>query len=352
MLSSKRHIMITTITAFSSFALVSPAMAANVSFEQIFIFGNSRSDTGNIFSLSNNFFPPAPLYNEGRFSNDLVWVDYISQDLGLNPSTFYGGSFTNADDGINFAAGGATTGISSLATPGSPGIATQVDNFVSFLNGTEIDENSLITYWGGENDYAEGLFTQNTILDPAIPVNNISNSLEQLATSGAKNILVANLPNLGDIPLGVELGVSDILNVVTAQHNNLLKSEIDSLQAFFPETNFILFDANSFLKDIFNNPTTFGLNPNTLESCLTPNNFPDIDPNAVVCDNPDEFFFYDNQHYTGKIHGLIGNAAIETIDTGFPTGQQPQTPVPEPRNIVGLLALCTGLLFQSRKRKS
>lgn len=346
MVSRNCQTLVMTGLVFSTLSLPLSARAANISFEQIFVFGNSRSDTGNVFSLNNNLFPPPSLYNDGRFSNEFVWIDYVNQNLGLNPSTFYGGSFTNADDGINFASGGATTGTTSLAGLGFPGIMTQVNDFISFLNGAEVDEDALITLWGGENDYAESLLTQGLILDPTVAINNISNSLKKLIDSGAKNILVSNLPNLGDIPLGRDLAESETLNSVTAIHNSLLKSEVESLQTSFPETNLVLFDANSVLKEIFDNPTEFGLNANPLESCLSPNNFPNIDPNVVRCDNPDDFLYYDNQHFTSKVHGFIGDAAWETIQEEF------SVPIPESRNTISLIALGMGFLFQFRKRIS
>lgn len=354
MVSRNCQTLVTTALLSTTISLPLPVRAANVGFEQIFVFGNSISDTGNVLSISsaiNNPFPPSPLFFQGRFSDGLVWTDYLSQELDLNLINFYSDNVKNTDSSINFAIGGATTGTTSLGGSAFPGVATQVDDFIDFLYGTEVDEDALVILWTGENDYVENFINQGTVLNPEVSVNDISDALTKLANSGAKHILVSNLPNLGDIPLGHSLGSPEDLNMLTALHNSLLNSELESLSTSFPETNLVLFDSNSVLKEIFNNPTDFGLNANPLESCLSPNNFPDIDPNVTRCDNPNEFFYYDNQHFTSQVHRFIADAALETIKEEFYEPNSEPKPIPESRNTVGLIALGIGLLLQLSKRK-
>lgn len=350
--STNGQTLINTAIVCSTLSLCLPVNAANVGFEQVVIFGNSVSDTGNVFNLTGGAFPPSPLYYEGRFSDSLVWTDYLSQDLDLDLINFYSNDAKNKDSSINFAIGGATSGTTSLGGPGLPGVATQVDDFIDFLDGTEVAEDALVILWSGENDYVEAL-NQGTILNPQVSIARISNSLTELANSGAKHILVPNLPYFGHMPIGQVLGNPEQGNMLTAAHNSLLTSELDSLSTLFPETNFVLFDANSVIKEIVDNPTDFGFNENHLETCLSPDNFPNIDPNVVRCDNPNEFIYFDNQHFTSSVHRLISDAALETIEQGIdvPNPSNPQF-VPEPRNTFALIALGVSLLFElSRKKK-
>ncbi len=60
---------------------------------QIYIFGESLSDSGNIFTVSTaasqllptiSIAPPSPPYFQGRFADGPIWVDEIAQYLNLN----------------------------------------------------------------------------------------------------------------------------------------------------------------------------------------------------------------------------------------------------------------------------
>ena len=136
----------------------------------------------------------------------------------------------------------------------------------------------------------------------------------------------------------------------------MLSQRVNDLNTSFPETNFVLFDVNSVISNIFDNPTEFGFNAEPLDACLSPDNFPDIDPNVMRCDNPSEFVFYDNQHFTSQVHRFIADAALETLHESISPlpnnpNPNPTTPVPESKNIVGLLLLGTGLLLGVNKSK-
>jgi thermolabile hemolysin len=324
-----------------------PVCAKDSEIEEIFVFGNSISDTGNVFNLTNGTFPPSSLYYQGRFSNGPVWIDYLEQDLGINTSNFYGSDLTNVEEGFNFSIGGATTGTTTLGdTPefSFPGVTTQVNNFLDYLGDNQINEDALFILWAGENDYVQA--AQNgEPLDPTIPISNIANSLTKLADAGAKNILVANLVNSANTPIGRELippEQLEQLTLLTNAHNNALNSVINSLDTSYVDTDVALLDANTLLEDIYNNPAAFGFISNPIESCLSPNNFPDIDPNVVPCNNPDEYVYYDNQHFTSAVHKLVADNALKTINQEFSSDSSSHT-VPESGNIIALTGLGLGI---------
>src|SRR3990167_4070787 len=65
--------------------------------KRMVIFGDSYSDNGNDYRLTAGRYPNAVAYYQGRFSNGPVWVEYLAQRLGINPS--------NPQQFINFAYG-------------------------------------------------------------------------------------------------------------------------------------------------------------------------------------------------------------------------------------------------------
>ena len=97
-------------------------------FSQLVVFGDSLSDVGNIAAASSDIFPGRYYYND-RFSNGLVFVEALSDGLGL-------GTVVRSTAGCNnFAYGGAKTS----GTGGLPGLVIrdideQVDQFLRTNN--------------------------------------------------------------------------------------------------------------------------------------------------------------------------------------------------------------------------
>ncbi len=90
------------ILAASLACLSGPASA----YTTLFAFGDSLSDAGNLYILSNHL-APAPPYVGGHFSNGPTWVEDLSVKLGLGTLT------PSLSGGTDFAVGGATTGSAS-----------------------------------------------------------------------------------------------------------------------------------------------------------------------------------------------------------------------------------------------
>lgn len=320
-------------TGFVVFSLLLPLRAQAAQFSNLFVFGDSLSDTGNVFNVSNRLLPPDPPYSNGRFTNGPNWIDYLAQDLGLEVNPITGN--VDPSKGIDFSFGGATTGKDNtlaLTFPqlqGLPGLQGEmgeigeIELFQGFLQQTQqsADPNALYIVWIGANDY---LPTQGSFVpfsDPTVPIANIAKAVNSLAAVGAKNIMLVNLPDLGKTPLALGIdtqlpGTSAVLTALTQAHNAALNNLEQSLD---PDINLISFDVNSLFNSAIDNPGQFGLNDVT-NPCLI-----SINP-SISCSNPDEFLFWDSQHPTTKGHQLIADAALEAIK-----------PVPEPASPFGIL---------------
>lgn len=284
-----------------------PSQVQAASFSQIVVFGDSLSDTGNMFEATG--IPPSPPYYEGRFSNGPVWVDYLAEDLGLS-----------SDRRTNYAFGGATTGSENTtqlpaSVPPLPGLQQQLNSFTA--TNTTADPNALYVVWAGANDYLGG-----NITDPTVPVNNLTSTVSTLSNYGAKNILVANLPDLGQIPAtSNNPQIAGNLNVLSEFHNIGLTNSLDILSQQ-TDTNIISLDVNSLFRRAIANPSEFGLT-NVTDACLT---------QAGVCSNPNQYLFWDTIHPTTVVHELVGEAALSSLKSEA---------VPEPTVGLGILALAT-----------
>lgn len=314
--------LVATGFVFLSFMLPSQALAAD--FSSLYVFGDSLSDTGNIYNVTkainpNQAFPPSPPYFNGRFSNGLIWVDYLGTELGLKPTLFTELSTTPPTQGINFAFGGASSGLDNAVFPkqGLPGVLAQVGLFTDSLkaNNQTADPNALYAVWGGANDF---LFPNPDELKP--PANNISNALGLLAQAGAKNILLFNLPNLAELPAAQNNGRDpEALEDSANEFNQSLATAIAALNTSY---NLNIFSVNTY--SLFNealaSPSTFGFS-NVTEPCLT---------TSGICANPDDYLFWDDVHPTTKAHKLVANKALLAIKS---------QKVPEPSVTLGMLTL-------------
>ena len=345
---------------FLSFMLPMKASAASLEFSKFFVFGDSLSDTGNVYKTTKDNgipeiglppgigFPAEPGYNQGRFSNDKIWVDYLGEDIGLKPTIFtniQGNTIPNS--GINFAFGGSTTGLNNafFPNPNLPGIQSQVLKFGELLqaNNQSADEDALYAIWGGSNDY---LFSN--IPEPSDPneelkpVSNLSAAIQSLARFGAKNIMVFNLPDLGKTPNGASRGNSNLLTNLTQKHNEQLAVELSRLSHNKPGINIIPVDVYSLFNRALNTPGEFGLK-NVTDSCIKG----DFIRVSSVCPNPNQFLFYDDVHPTTQAHGFIADTALAAIEAKS---------VPEPSTALGTLLFgafgAAGVLKRKRKNSA
>ncbi|NEO45099.1 MAG: SGNH/GDSL hydrolase family protein [Moorea sp. SIO4A3] len=305
--------------------LTTPVNAANLSLEtidEVYVFGDSTSDVGRAFQATNGIVNAPPNF-EGRASNGPVWVEYFTELLGLTP---------NPD--TNFAFVGATTGTDGAVVPNSPGILTQVNRYIDSLEAinASADPNGLYVVWGGGNDY---VLSQTT--DPTIPVNNISMTVNALIDIGAKNVLVFNLADLGDFPIAQQFPSTDALNGLVQSHNTLLSEVVTNLKSTASaDINISLIDLNAGFKSLINNPDIFGISI-VDEPCLT-----SLDP-LTICENPEDFFFWDEFHLTTDAHRVVGEFVFSSLQSES---------IPEPNSSLSLILVTAFSISVLLKQKA
>ena len=331
-----------------------PAKAATLGYDAMYVFGDSLSDTGNVFTATQGQFPPPP-YSNGRFSNGPNWVDDLAQDLGIKPTPVAQVQFNNAPapQGINYAFGGATTGTANvlnttLGLPengtGLPGLTQEVGSFAQTF--PVADPQALYIVWAGGNDYLPTNSKSFTPFQtPTQTVANLSAAVQLLASRGARNIAVGNLPDQGKVPLVNRTGAeSTALTTLTRAHNTLLSTTLSGLSQSLPGVSLTSLDFSTGFNNIIDDPSKFGFT-NVTDSCL-------VQPTATspgsLCSNPDQYLFWDSFHPTAAGSRVIADAALSTL-------QSKSVPEPTPVYALGVFGLgfvVKSLFSLKRRQKS
>jgi outer membrane lipase/esterase len=284
--------------ALFSLSFLQPQKASAQQFDQYFIFGDSLVDNGNLFRLTGNQVPPAP-YFQGRFSDGPVWSEILGSQFQIVPAS------TN-----NFAIGGSSSGnvntLSGALGTQLPSLPFQVNSqFNQFLTQGTVSPNALFVVSAGANDYLF-LPTQLRATNTQTVVNNISNTVTTLIDKGARNIIVSNLPTLGNTPQEQALGTASVSTNLAQSHNQNLNIALGAIARSRSDVNIIPLDLNALFTEVIAKPDRFGLT-NVTQPCF--------DRTAgTLCSNRNQYLFWDGLHPTTVGHQIIAQYAASVIN--------------------------------------
>jgi phospholipase/lecithinase/hemolysin len=264
--------------------LLAPLSVFGASFDTVVVFGDSLSDNGNVYQQSGETVPDPDFYFEGRFSNGPVWAEYLTDADRLN--------CTLVD---NAFAGAKTQG----ASP--PGVVEQVALYVSSAT---LPDNALFVVWIGANDFLGGS------VDVNASVANIATALDALASFGAENILILNLPDLGSTPRMISIGGDTAAGAtaISQAFNAALASEVDDFQADNPDITVYELNIYDFFANVIADPDAYGLT-----------NVTEVSPNLAVADefgNSAGYLFWDDIHPTTEAHEEVAEQAYLLLPAG------------------------------------
>lgn len=270
-------------TAFGSLQGRIAARACN----NLYVFGDSYCDVGNLFTATRGAVPCEPYY-KGRFSNGLIWVDHVARFLGvtLAPSLL---------GGTNYAFGGAWVTAPQPLPGGAfiPSVPQQVELYLN-RHGGKADPNAVYIIEGGGNDILgtkAAVFPQTLAYQIAGCIVDCAIMLRQ---AGAKHFIIPNLFDVGLLP-AAETNASFASEASTATNefvNSLLALDYDE-QAF----QILRMDVFGLLNALQIDPTRFGFT-DIYRPCLT----------TAQCADPDRTFFWDMYHPTEFGHVCLATA--------------------------------------------
>ncbi len=279
---------------------IDAATQQNKNINKIISFGDSLSDTQNMFNATNWNLPSSFNYFAGRFSNGQNWLDYLSNYLNL---PLY-----------NWSVGGAAADDYFVV----PGVNSQIGSWIRHMKNLPKyqPENNLFTILIGGND----LISYGRSVDSII--GSETDGINQLIKFGAKNILLVNLPDISRAPMFAFRNDGASIKAQINQFNQRLEELVSTIQKIYGKSvNIQLFDAHTYLNNLINNPQKYGFT-NITQSCLDikvntlANYFIHLFPRSE-CTNADAYIFWDLLHPTSYVHKLMAESATKFIDEKF-----------------------------------
>ena len=297
-------------------SLALPAGADTIGpYDNIFVFGDSLSDSGNIATALGKNFPSA-IYPNGQFTNGDAWTT----QLGLSASL---------TGGTNYAYGGARARDNGDTTPD---LLRQIRKFGRYTEPAQA-ENALGVIWAGGNDFRDIPSTAGEAEVAAMLgsiVGSISTGALNLAARGVNDVVIMGLPDFGALPAfaGDAEGAA-AASFVTGQLNAALAGTVADLDATLG-ANVNFFDTNAIFQDIL---------ANTPEATRQVRCLDDI---ADCTANPGDYVFYDDLHPVEGVHTQLAEAFAEEF----------LSEVPLPAGAILLLTGLAGFGVWGKRRKS
>jgi len=305
------------------------ALAAAPPYSGLYVLGDSLSDTGNVkvvydgivSSLGGNSpvpgmlgtaIPSAAYHHDGAggatFSNGPNYSQVFADRLGLSATASLLG-------GTNYAFGGARTDyqIFQFVTPAFLGLTEQRDRLLADHPGG-LDGGALYVVFGGGNNVQDLLTgsrsSGNTALGApssiAETIADLGGIVNDLYSNGANHVMLVNAPDVGRVPRvnGLPPAAVATATLLSQSINAGIAGVVAAQEALGRDI--IAFDVFGLLESVVANPAAYGLT-NVTGRCFTGDDLGFL-PGGAVCDNPDEYLFWDGIHPTAKVHAILGNA--------------------------------------------
>jgi len=305
------------------FLVIAPVYAASP-YSEIYVFGDSLSDPGNVFVVTGeqsvrpfnaDNIPDAPYARGGHhFSNGKTWVEQLSADLKLKGGT---GPALRTSAFTNYAFGAARARMTGVMD-----LSSQVGLFLSTTQGA-IPADALYSVFVGGNDVRDATATFFDVFfttgDPVVAqlaaeavvgeaVQSIADNIVLLSSLGATHYLVPNVPDIGVTPAiqslgpqavavatGLSAGFNAALETTLINLENGLGVQITRLNVF------------KLINDAVADPDIADL-VNVTEPCITP-----LVRKGAFCNKPDDYLFWDGIHPTRAGHDYLAEAALNAL---------------------------------------
>jgi phospholipase/lecithinase/hemolysin len=279
--------------------------------KRMIVFGDSYSDNGNDYKLTRNQYPNPVAYYEGRFSNGPVWAEYFAKKFDINPN--------DPLRFLNYAYGQAKilqpTSITVHGSPDQqysiPSFSEEIDSYAKQYS--KINDNDIVVIFISTNDFFD--ISSTTTKDFFIKMADTqAEQIQRLIKMGAKHIVVLN---------GRDVTLSPLAKIVahaTTGSSDEIKTEnyLVDFRNFIKIYNQRLSEKLGHIKevvlyDIFEFDTQMTKKMNNKEMCYQNRQGDYQHVAGPICNNPNQFFYYDRIHTTSAVNSLLADDVYSKV---------------------------------------
>ncbi|KZW03230.1 hypothetical protein EXIGLDRAFT_725688 [Exidia glandulosa HHB12029] len=261
------------------------------------VFGDSFSDNGNgTWTLTNHTWPADPAYYDGRFSNGMVWPEYLANIIGAYKllDVSYGGATINNSIVQGYSGKDSTIPV--------PSVTEQVDSYLRYNFNRSNAASTVSILLAGVND----AFFAGDGLDVRGLADSLTRSVKKLASKGIRTFVLPKtqpgslLPYYSVYSNASARAIQDKFS--RDFHGNLTLS----LKAARLPTSvkILLWDEMGVLKSILKKAQSSG--SSITQPCLQ--GVYGEEPTRTLCSNPGKHAFFDVFHPSTKTHHAIAES--------------------------------------------
>lgn len=289
--------------------LLSTAAPADTNYDRLVVFGDSLSDPGNAYVLTGmslvppymDLIPEHPYARGGHhLSNGSTWIEQLAMQMNLAQSV---GPALRAPGVFSNYAVDRTRACSDSPSPTYIDLSGQVSLFLDDFGAAPAE--ALYVVFIGGNDVRDALTSQNPLAVIECALASIYSNLIALIDAGARTFLVANVPNLGQVPAVALLGEEAQKGAIDATFffNQGLEVKLSKIEDEYGEkvniyrlnTSGLITQASASHPDL-----------NVTDPCI------DVFA-GTVCAPPRKYLFWDGIHPTATGHALIAEKAASVL---------------------------------------